>query len=664
MGAICRLCPTQRATARIEGGGTLFDLDKLIEKILGTERALSSKVVSTRTYGDEPILQTGAAFRKRYEERKEAEGEEPGKSSTSTHETRGDARMAEREKARAEAREATLTDIHDRVARKRMLRGRFGRRHDVPGQDFPDQPSLLDLPRPSFGDDGSGGPGGFRPLISASNPYQEARDLANDLRRTGARPNRVFYEQAKFMADWEDIIPYHEGFLQSYPSYVSMSTVELPEYISWRTQERKGEAPFAPSGFVLVNAYELLCGIGTTPGEEGYAALCSLRERWGATASVVNSYLTYWIDDYNIYHDLGKEPLAHPGLREFDAAVMTLDRAQRAHLAKLDGLTAIEPPSDAELMGAMLVAGMYHNEKSPFFRAHPEASQAVVAGVFGRLVEHYHKRRKLDLVESNFGEPYKCSYQPFNLAIFYQPTKHPDCSVFLSPAETYTCKDGKWEKTRLWRSYSRSEEIGKVVRAIDREMRKAWDFPSKLGERPTPKYLLAMITKEIEARQERERLEEESRIDIDWSKLEGIRETADDICEALLVDDEREEGASVEVIEPQDTPVLLPAHEQDAPSTTVAQAATTDETLGPDVDDAPIQGCGDFLDGAETRLMLALLDGQPAEKALEPGDPLPSLVIDSINNKFLDLLGDVVIELQDGSPVLVEDYLEDIKEVM
>jgi len=41
-----------------------------------------------------------------------------------------------------------------------------------------------------------------------------------------------------------------------------------------------------------------------------------------------------------------------------------------------------------------------------------------------------------------------------------------------------------------------------------------------------------------------------------------------------------------------------------------------------------------------------------------------SLEVDSINDVFLDLVGDTVLEFDDAGVVLVEDYVEDVAEAL
>ena len=62
------------------------------------------------------------------------------------------------------------------------------------------------------------------------------------------------------------------------------------------------------------------------------------------------------------------------------------------------------------------------------------------------------------------------------------------------------------------------------------------------------------------------------------------------------------------------------------------------------------------------RVVRALLVGQGAQAVLRPGDPFLSVVVESINERLFDLLGDAAIEDLGDGPQIVPDYLPDLKE--
>ena len=79
-------------------------------------------------------------------------------------------------------------------------------------------------------------------------------------------------------------------------------------------------------------------------------------------------------------------------------------------------------------------------------------------------------------------------------------------------------------------------------------------------------------------------------------------------------------------------------------------------------------GAGQSLSPDELFLLHALADGRPAsawKPTLLARHVLPSVLADSINTKLFDLVGDSVLETdENGDPVLIEDYLPDVKDFL
>ena len=154
-----------------------------------------------------------------------------------------------------------------------------------------------------------------------------------------------------------------------------------------------------------------------------------------------------------------------------------------------------------------------------------------------------------------------------------------------------------------------------------------------------------MVTEESQAQHEREEAAERRPFKVDLSKLGGIRSAAAVTREALLVDEEREGYV------PGDA-AAEPAAAALAPESAVAPPAATPVP-------APQPAKTDLGLTAQER---ALLDALLAHK--EPpataGTSLDMLV-DSINEKLFDLVGDTVLEFGDAGPTLVEDYEQDLR---
>ena len=122
-----------------------------------------------------------------------------------------------------------------------------------------------------------------------------------------------------------------------------------------------------------------------------------------------------------------------------------------------------------------------------------------------------------------------------------------------------------------------------------------------------------------------------------------IRAAHERTREALLVDEEREDAP-----EPEAEPA--------AAAVPVAAPTPASQPQAAPAPDAPVAG----LAAEDAAYLRALLDGTPAEA---PGG-MASLAVDRINEALFDLVGDTVIEFEGDTPRVIEDYADDVREVL
>lgn len=164
---------------------------------------------------------------------------------------------------------------------------------------------------------------------------------------------------------------------------------------------------------------------------------------------------------------------------------------------------------------------------------------------------------------------------------------------------------------------------------------------------------------------------------LDFSRLEGIRAAAAASCEALLVDEERFEPAQTAAA--VETPVAAPvaSTEQEGAGSAPGQperdaavaagadaAASTPPPAAVDEGGTSQENPASPFTPTETAYLRWLLEGSPASRcaeALESAGIPESMMVDAINEKTLDLIGDIAIEMVDGRPAILEDYIEDME---
>ena len=451
---------------------------------------------------------------------------------------------------------------------------------------------------------------------------------------------KLFYEQAKLMEDFEDDFDEACEFHQYYPTYAEMSDYQLRCYFGWRTRLRAGKITDAPLSFLFVHAYELLCGIGVTAGPDGFEALRSFASAYAGTSPAFDSHLARWQHDYVVFHGLDSS-LATALQGSFPLhAIATIRRAEDQLLARGDGTwperVSEGLPEPEELLDALCVVSRYRAERSRFVKAHKAEMAEVCAHVFARMVDHCKKRRKTGLVDGMFGPATRTSYTMYPSALFWTDTLHADTTFHVSDAESYVCERGFWWRVMPCRRTETNRELGNLLHTIDARMRKATGDAHPLKERTIPKYQTKLVDEEIARLVARKEAGEAARVRIDRASLKGIRSAAARTREALLTDEEREDEAAA--MSP--TPAVAPV-----PAVVPAVAPVTETS----VPEASVP---------HADMLLALLEGAP----LPITDSIQlSLAVDQINEVFLDIVGDVVIEYDGESPVLVEDYAEDVR---
>ena len=420
----------------------------------------------------------------------------------------------------------------------------------------------------------------------------------------------LFCEQGKFMADFEDSFDRVVDMKRYYPAYCDMTTDELRTYFTWRTKVRKGEYPPISLSYIFLYIYEVINGIGIDLPEEGYYILETIGEKYGETKPSLMQYLDRWIVDYVVYYSLDAQRLKSSPQIVFDNTLITLIHCNER--------------SDDEVFYALRVLSSYNIDRSPLYKAYPDDFKAVAVGMYRSLSDFCAAHRKNTLVERYFGAKTEQRSCMFRGAIFYEQPQGYDRKVELNEIHSYEYKGGKWSCTCYLSTGKKNKKLGELMKKVDFMLRQRLEFKHKLSDPGVTKQDERMITKEIDRWLEEKKKREAARVDIDMSALESIRRTSEVTREKLLVDEEPEPVSA--------EPEIEEAAENDTP-----------------------------LDSAEFAFLRALLYGGDWAQAAREANSMPSLLADSINEKLFDTFSDTVIEFDGDTPVLIEDYIEDLK---
>lgn len=480
-------------------------------------------------------------------------------------------------------------------------------------------------------------------------PIRQMRELARRPENRSWSDARLFVEQARLMEGYEDDFPYQGTFKSYYPTYEAMDDRQLRGYFTWRARVRRGEVEQTSTSFAYVYLYELINGVGAEPGERAFRAIEAFWHAYRDFEPAMDRYVRPWLVDYVVYHDLDPrlaEPYAGAG---HDRAVATLARAERGVLERAGTSRrraardfGAHAATDRELFSALDELSTYRPSASRLYRDEPEALVAVTCAVFERLARYYHSSRSQGLTVSLFGSPHPMPHLMFASAVFCPPGPHPDCVVQLGETRLYECRRNLWTCDALHDGGGRSARLGQALRAADRQLRAALDYPHPLKEHGDPKYLTQLVEREVRDYLDWRAAHAPRRVEIDLSKLAGIRAAAAVTREALLVDEEREEAPAT------------PGPESAGPASAVSPAAAA-PAGAPELPSPGEKGAPLGLTPEELAFLEALLERR------RPGGSADMLA-DAVNEKLIDLIGDTAVEFDEaGEPALVEDYVEDVR---
>lgn len=436
--------------------------------------------------------------------------------------------------------------------------------------------------------------------------YREMRLLAKY--NFDNESDKTFYEQGKFMEDYEDDFDYNGDYSRYYPTYQTMNDRQLRGYFSWRTKVRKGDITQTSLSFAFIYIYEILNQIGVETPEEGF---WTLKKFWNVYKEFdfrVDRYLKLWLADYIVYYNLDKALFNEIPDMNFNNEVVVL-------------LNYSDHTSD-EIFNALISLSTYNLQNSKFFKQYPDDVKNVVVNVYGRLFEYYEKNRKIGICEKFFGKVLISPYNMFNSAVFYD-RNNKNFEYEINQVTKFISRNGNWTCKRFLCYKDKNKKTGELLKAIDSLMRQKYNFKSYL-KAETIKLYQDIINEETDKYQEAKRKAALPKIEIDISKLQDIRNTSIETQNKLIVEE------SVE-----DLPQIAPVEEKQT------------NTLN--------------LSDVEYSFIKCLLNKAPYNDLLKTRGIMLSVIVDSINEKLFDLFNDTVIIYEEDKPVVIEDYLDELK---
>ena len=442
-----------------------------------------------------------------------------------------------------------------------------------------------------------------------------------------------FYVQGKFMENYEDNVPW-KGEISTYywSTYHNLSLAQLRGYFTWRTELRKGNYRKHCETFVSMYLYELLNGIGTKSVEDSLHKMEEFEKGYidaGFSDRYLRGRLYRWMLELAVLNGLAPDiacKYADSDMLEKDAAVEILRYPEKF--------------SAQEVFNALCVFGGKKTSESKLVQEHGTEAINFFAAVWYLASAQYRKNGE-PLFQLCFGIPSAREWRPLESTFYYDnysnSKKRKSVTYKLNPSRTYLFKRDKWYEVAHQNYDIDRKIIVNLLQETDRRLRLYLKTGHPLKERKEAAWAVPYIEAVIEADRKAKLEAARPKVSIDFSGLDKIRKDA---------------------LETQDN--LLTEEETQCTPETASKPSEVSVPFGVSVP----SGVSVPLDGMQMQLLRMLLRGEPVQELIAAQHGMPSVIADAINEALFDLIGDTVVECDGETITIIEDYREDIINIL
>ncbi|PWT26587.1 TerB N-terminal domain-containing protein [Butyrivibrio fibrisolvens] len=525
----------------------------------------------------------------------------------------------------------------------------------------------------------------------------QMKELYNVLDSKPGADGYYFYKQGKFMEDYEEPYDFRGRFTRYFPTYHVMNNDQLQGYFDFRRRFRNGEidvssissgAYVTSLSFIYVYLYEILCNIGISDPEEGFRKLLYMDEVFGDKDPSMHEYIQDWLKDYVVYYNLPESLIDGGYDKSFDDSLSTLltyenfIRDARGDKISSSSENIIDDDKTSKdssfelseddihkIFEAIDALSSYSLKGSLFYKKNPKDMEEVTVRAYRNVSLFYQEHNKPMLLEKCFGAKGVYPYHMFRKAIFYDHIHYEDYEYIFSDARIYRCRDGHWSLETFYKADSKSSDLGAICKEIDRICRRKFSFGHPLQQKLNLPLIIQAISDAADTYIKEKEEAAKPKIHIDFGKLSGIRKDAAYTRDQLITEEELSDEDEFLKFE-NDNNIKDDITEDDISKDYILKVDISNDQISNDnvSNDKTVsndQPSGNLpISEKQMNIVNLLLSGGNVIEYAASNHLMLAIEIDAINEALYDEIGDTVIEFDGDTPELVEDYIDDIKQIL
>ena len=473
-----------------------------------------------------------------------------------------------------------------------------------------------------------------------------------------------FLRQQAQAADLEGSPCAYVPFNVQMPVYSSLHPSQRSYYFYWRSRFRRGFYEKTDSGYIRLLCFEIMSGTGWTDPAEGLAALGTLLARYGDQFPILRASLCLWYRDFAVLHRLR--------LPEFPAGADPADAS--SGLLNIF-LCSQDPHSPLKLPYEVLEALIdYPLSRSRFRQAGNDRLMREALPRCAALADQ--------ILRKETGKGILETYMPANVSVL----------MLRLYAGAVTADTGRTIKVTV-RNYQAAaplrEYLTNLVRHCENCLRVIMKYRGRLRDirldEKTAGLIDAFLKREYDpaSRKQQETADAAEKgapasanMQLDFEKIRNLRIQSDHVRDLLEVNEEdipdeiRQETVltgQAETVNDQDPYRIISAREfyeiladEGGFEDSIPTGSGPAEEADPDV--AALYAA---LTGLQRETLTALLQGSDTAERLRTlaagSMRMPEQLVDELNEKSMEFLGDILVESSGESYEITEEYLPSLR---
>jgi hypothetical protein len=460
---------------------------------------------------------------------------------------------------------------------------------------------------------------------------------------------RNFYRQAKFMEDYED--DYHgqvcdiSGY---FTTYHDLSDKQLRTYFTWRTEVRNGVYNKTFTSFIYLYIYELLCGIGSSSSVESLNKLKEFEEKFIEGGFLedntqIKRNLHRWYFEYSLVKAFPVDEVK----KYIDKEILDRDHA-------LEILKKSEDYEDMEIFDAICFFAGKRFLNSVSIKKEREKSIIIYAYVWKYILKSGNIDGK-SIFTHCFGRLQNRSIYPLLNAVYWNDKTEEDADYIVNGVRSYHCKTGRWKEKSYIRAYFNKKKLAFIVHEIDRLIRDEFKLGYYLKPSMEDTRITTIIVSAFNEALKKIKHNERNLINIDFSALKKIRNDAEITKTSLLVDEDCIHSPMI------NTDIVEKADIQNAIEKNSIKYNDGNQSKSENLDfDKPPE----ISDNINLKILKFIIAGKDYKSLIKSNNLFTSIIADNINETFFEDIGDNILECEGDEIYLVEDYREDIMDII